>query len=66
MAQLVKPLAIDFGSGHDLMVCEVKPHVGLYADSVEPVWDSLSPSPLCPTPACTGARVCALSLKINK
>ena len=28
--------ASDFGSGHDLTVCEFKPHVGLRADSSEP------------------------------
>ena len=37
MAQLVKCLTLDFGSGHDLMVHEFEP-----ADDVEPVWDSLS------------------------
>ena len=26
----------DLGSGHDLAVCEFKPHVGLCADSSEP------------------------------
>ena len=36
--------ANDFGSGHDLTVCVFKPHVGLCADSAEPVWDSLSSS----------------------
>ena len=36
--------ASDFGSGHDLTVCEPAPH----ADSAEPAWDSLSPS-LCPS-----------------
>ena len=44
MAQLVKCLTLDFSSGHDLMVCEFKPHIGLCADSVAPAWDSLSPS----------------------
>ena len=29
----------------------VKPHVGLCADSVEPVWDSLSPSFSVPPPS---------------
>ena len=47
------------GSGHNLMVREFEPHVGLCADSWEPgacfrFCVSLS---LCPTPAC------ALSLK---
>ena len=43
--------APDFGSGHDLTVCEFKPHIGLCTDSAEPAWDSLSPT---------------TSLKINK
>ena len=45
--------ASDFGSGHDLMVCEFKPLDGLCADSSEPgacfgfcVFLSLSPPPL--------------------
>ena len=42
MAQLAKCLTLGFGSGHDLMVHEFKPHIGLYADSVEPAWYSLS------------------------
>ena len=41
----VKRQTLDFGSGHDLTVCEIEPHIGLCADSVEPAWDSLS---LCP------------------
>ena len=35
MAQSVKRLTLDFGSGHDLTVCEFKPQVKLCADSVE-------------------------------
>ena len=38
----VKPPALDFSSGHDLMVCGIEPWVGLYADISEPAWDSLS------------------------
>ena len=44
--QSVKHLTLDFSSGHDLMVCEFKPRIGLFADSVETARDSLSPSPL--------------------
>ena len=45
MAQLVKHLTLDFGSGHDLMVCEIKPCVGLHDGSMEPLGiDSMSPS----------------------
>ena len=44
VAQLVKRLPLDFGSGHDLTVRGFEPHVRLCADSSEPAWDSLSPS----------------------
>ena len=53
MAQLVKQPTLDFNSGHDLMVHEFEPRVGLCADSVEPAWDGLS-------------LPFDLSLKINK
>ena len=42
MAQLVKCLTLDFSSGHDLMVHEFEPHIGLCADRAEPAWDPLS------------------------
>ena len=42
MAESVKRLTLGFGSGHDLVVCELEPHIGLCAGSVEPAWDSLS------------------------
>ena len=32
VAQSVKCLAVDVGAGHDLMVCEIEPHVGLCTD----------------------------------
>ena len=35
MAQSVKHLTLDFGSGHDLTVREFKPHVGLHAARAE-------------------------------
>ena len=41
VAPLVKCLTLDFGSGHDLMVPEFKPDMGLCTDSVEPALDSL-------------------------
>ena len=44
MAQSVKRLTPDFGSGLDLMVHGIEPRVGLCADSMEPAWDPLSPS----------------------
>ena len=34
---MVKCLTLDFGSGHDLMVCEIKPCVGLHDGSMEPL-----------------------------
>ena len=50
MAQLVEHPTLGFSSGHDFMVHEVEPHVGLCADSMEPAWDSLSPSLSDPLP----------------
>ena len=37
-------LSICLWLGHDLMVHEFEPCVRLCADSVEPAWDSVSPS----------------------
>ena len=34
----------DSGSGHDLAVHEIEPHIRLCADSAEPAWESPSPS----------------------
>ena len=59
MAQLAKHLTLDFGSGHDLMIREFEPHMGLCADSAEPTWHSLS---LCISPV----HALPLSLKIIK
>ena len=42
----------NFGSGHDLTVCELKPDIRLAAVSTEPALDPLSPS-LCPSPTCS-------------
>ena len=56
VAQLVKRPTLDFGSGHDLVVCEFEPHVGHCADTVTvqslPRILSLSPS-LWPSCVCT-------------
>ena len=49
VAQSVKRPALDFSSGHDLAVHEIKPHVRLCTGSLEPAWDSLSPLSLCPS-----------------
>ena len=36
VAQSVMHLTLNFGSGHDLMVCGFKFHIGFCADNVEP------------------------------
>ena len=71
MAHLVKRPTLDFGSGHDLMVHQFKPYIGLCTDSMEPAWDSLPPSLSAPPPLvhvhrCTCALSLSLSFKINK
>ena len=60
VAQSFKHLTPDFSSGHGLTVWEFEPRVGLWADSVEPAWDFLSPSTSAPR------SPLMLSLKINK
>lgn len=47
MALSVKPLTLDLGSGHDLLVHELKPCVELCPDGVACARDSPS---LCPSP----------------
>ena len=44
VAQLVKGWTFDFGSGHDLTVVRSSPALGSLL-SMEPAWDSPSPSP---------------------
>ena len=65
VARLVKRLALDFSLILVMIswVCEIEPHIRLCAGSMEPAWDSLSPS-LYPSPACM-LSLC-LALKINK
>ena len=41
MAQSIKRLTLDLGSGHDLTVREFQARIRLHADSTEPAWDSL-------------------------
>ena len=48
MAQSVKLLTLDLGSGHNLMVLEIQPHVRLCTKSAEPAWDPLSLPPPAP------------------
>ena len=45
VAQLVTHPTLDFGSGHDFVVHGFEPCVRLCADSTEPAWDPLTPSP---------------------
>ena len=49
-AQSVEHETLDFGSGHDLVVCGFKRWVRLCAESTDPVWDSLSHSLSLPLP----------------
>ena len=65
VAQSVKHLTLDFGSGHDLMVPEFKPRIGLRAENVEAAWDSLSLSPSLSAPPLL-SLVLALSLFLSK
>ena len=58
VAQSVKRLTLDFGSGHDLVAHGFEPGVQLCADSTEPAWDPLSPGLSAPP-------LLVLSLKIN-
>ena len=58
VAQSAKYLTLDFGSGHDLMVCGIESCVCLHAYSVKPAWDSLSPS-------CSASLPCALSISFS-
>ena len=61
VAQSAKRPTLNFGSGHDLTVHRFKPRIGLWAESMEPAWDSL---PLCAHPMFV--RACVLSLSQNK
>ena len=58
----------DFGSGHDLMVHEFEPHVGLHAaQSLEPALNSVSPSLSLPLPSLHArARMLSLSLSLSQ
>ena len=61
VSQSVKGPTLDFGSGHDLTVCESEPHFGLCADSGVPAWDSPPLSFSLPLP-----HSCCLFLKTKK
>ena len=61
VAQLVKHLTLDFGSGHDFAVLEIKPCFGLCTDSTERLLGILS------LPFCLPlARSCTYFLKTLK
>ena len=64
VAQLVKGATVDIGSGCDLAVMR-SCHVLGSVLSVEPAWDSLSPS-LYSSPTCVCAHARTPFLKINK
>ena len=69
--QSVKCLTLDFSSGHDHMVCEIKPHMWLCYDSGTCLGFSLSLS-VCPSPAHAHmltpslSHSLSLAFKINK
>ena len=64
VAQSVRRLTLDFGSGHDLTVREFGPRVGLCTDSAEPAWNSLSLS-LCLSAALSHVHLLSLSLSLS-
>ena len=66
MAQSVKHLTLGFSSGHDVMVHEIEPLVGLHADSTEPAWDSLPLSLLLPSSHAGHACMLARTLSFSK
>ena len=61
MAPLAGRPTHDFGPGHGCVVSGFEPRVGLYADSVEPAWGSLS----LPLP-CSHPPVCSRSLPLSQ
>ena len=65
VVHLFKHLTPDLGLGHDLMVHEIEPHVGLRADSVEPTWDPLPLSALSPTLFTCHVHLPCLSLSLS-
>ena len=63
-AQWVEYPTLDLGSGHDLLVHEFEPHIGLCAEGTEPAWDSVSPS-LCSS-LLGHVHVCACARSLSK
>ena len=69
MAQSVKSQTLNFGSGHDLIVGEIKPSIELCAEGMEPAWDSISLSLSLSLPhsrAGEPVRSLPLSFKLSK
>ena len=67
MAPLVKWPTLDVRAGHDLTVHGFKPHVRFHAVSVEPAWDSLSPTlPVPPRLALSLSLSLSLSVSLRK
>ena len=64
VAQSVKHLTLDFGSGRDLKVHGIKSQGRFNTDNTGPAWDSLSPSLSAPPPLAHKCA-CSLLLKIN-
>ena len=65
VSQLVKRPTLDFSSGQDLRVLGFEPCARLCTNSVEPAWDSLSPS-LCPSPAPSLVLTLSKQIKLKK
>ena len=61
---MVKHPTFYFSSGHDLMVHEFKPCVGLCTESREPAWDSVSS--FCPPPPLVLSLSLSLSHSLSK
>ena len=62
MAQVVKCLTLNLGSGNDLTVHEIEPHIELHTVGAGPILDSLSPS-LSAHPPTASALYLSLSQK---
>ena len=43
VAKSVEHPTLGFGSGHNLMVCEFEPRIGLHTDTGEPAWGLFDP-----------------------
>ena len=67
VAQSIKRLTLDFSLGHDLTLHEIEPRTRLCADSMDPAWDSLSPSLSLSAPSpLVHMHMCSFSLALSK